>query len=105
MAHRPRAGVELEARRVQKIAMDWAYFRDDDHGDLTNILVVIDRETGQRFGLLSLNRLANNSGLISQVAIHLKRLGHHGALEMQTDGEPALVELAENIAAQRDAPP
>ena len=104
LAHRPRAGLEEELRRTQKVAMDWAFFRDDDHGDLTNVLVVIDRETGQRFGLQAVNRHANDAGLISQVAIHLKRIGHHGNLEVQIDGEPALVELTENVAAQRDAP-
>ena len=102
-AHR-RRDPEEEPRRAQKIALDWAYFRDNDSEDLANVLVVVDRESGAKMGILSLNRHANNGHLISQVAILLKRLGHHGNLEVHTDGEPALVELAENVEAQRDAP-
>ena len=58
-----------------------------------------------RLAIASEHRRANNSELVAQVCLGLQRMGHHASLEIQTDGEPALLELMEAVAAQRNGPP
>ena len=78
--------------------------RDREGEQLAPVLVGVDHQSGHYIVVPTENRLSNNPSTISQVLWSLRRLGHYGGLELQTDGEPALVELMENVAAQRDTP-
>ena len=83
------------------MCFDWALFRDSTGSSLLNVLVGIDSATSMKIGLIAKNKLANNAVTIREVLAGIKRCGHYGALTIQTDGEPALVDLMANVAAAR----
>ena len=91
-----------EDTRIAKVAFDWAFFRDKVGDQTLNVLVGVDLHSSARFAITASNRMSNNPKTLNQMILYLKRLGHHGNLEIQTDGEPALIELVQNLAAQRD---
>ena len=97
-------GVDAASRDFNKVAMDWVHFRDAESEPTIDVLVGIDRRTSQRFAIMAKSRRSNNPEIIRQVALAIKRIGHHGSLELQIDGETALCNLAEAVAAQRDTP-
>ena len=86
---------------MSRLSLDWAFLRDAPGTGLHNVLVGVCRRTCSRFAISAQNRQSNNVEVIAQIVTAIKRLGMHGNLEIQTDGEPALIELAENVAAQR----
>ena len=49
----------------------------------------------------TLDRRANNVDTVNAIVQALRRMGHHGALELRTDGEPSLLELMRNVAEKR----
>ena len=95
---------DAEREQCAKVSFDWTFLRDQEGAELVPILVGVDHGSGHYMVIRAENRVSDNVKTISQIIWNLRRLGHHGSLEVQTDGEPALIELIENVAAQRDTP-
>ena len=93
-----------EETRSQKVSLDWAFMRDRPGDPLLNVLVVIEHTTGTKSSIVCENLLSNNPRTIREVLRAFGRLGHRGAITLQSDGEPALQLLLENVGAQRDVP-
>ena len=72
-------------------------------GELLNVLVGVDHRTSSRVALISENRLGNNAATISRVLKCLQQLGHHGRVQLTSDGEPALMDLLRHVAERRPA--
>ena len=95
---------EALRQRTPKVSFDWAHFRDREGTTCLPILIGVDLHTGIRSAALTENRVASNRDTISHVLNVLRRLGHHGTVELRTDGEPAIVDLMTKVAESRQAP-
>ena len=69
------------------------------------MLIGIDHRSSERVAIPTRDRRANNVETIESIIQALQRMGHHGPLELRTDGEPSLVELMRNVAEKRGAIP
>ena len=94
----------LREDQIPKMTFDWAHFRDRDGGPTVPVLVGLDQKSGHRTAVLTTDRVASNPDTVSHVVTSIQREGHHGPLEIRTDGEPALVDLMNHVAAKRTSP-
>ena len=102
--HRRSDPVDADESLVSRVVFDWAFMKDREGGQLINVLIGIDHRTSCKVSMVTDNRLGNNEETILSVLNCLKLLGHHGQVEIRTDGEPALVELMRKVAERRSAP-
>ena len=101
--HHQGAQIDAEVSQINRVVWDWAFLRDRVGAPLLSVLVGIDHRTSLRAAIVCTDRRATNAETIDAVLTALRRMGHHGTLELRSDGEPALMELLRNVAAKRKA--
>ena len=101
--HHQGAQIDAEVSQISRVVWDWAFLRDRVGAPLLSVLVGIDHRTSLRAAIVCTDRRATNAETIDAVLTALRRMGHHGTLELRSDGEPALMELLRNVAAKRKA--
>ena len=67
------------------------------------MLVAVDEQTSLKFATISNDRTSTNEMTISRIVEMLKSFGHHGPVELRSDGESSLMELLRHVAERRKA--
>ena len=101
--HHPQ-GQLPESSTVQRVDWDWGFLRDAEGQPSIDVLIGVDFRTSVRVALVADNRMSSNLCTIAGVLSCLRRLGHYGAIELRTDGKPALVDLMRQVGAKRGGP-
>ena len=101
-AHRNARGKERSCKAT--ISFDYKTFgQEEDHGDKATAIVYKDDHTTMIFGHVCERKGESDTWVIEKIKEDIARLGYQDVI-LIGDGEPALVQVLENVKLAREAP-
>ena len=88
---------------MPEVHADYCFPRDHTGGEYAVVLVARDRETRMTVAHVVPLKGAEQEWVAEQVVRDLLNIGHHGALTLKTDQEPAIIDLMRSVAKLRGA--
>ena len=103
-AHRRRVpGHSQDPAQMAKVSYDYAFFRARPGSSPIPALIGVCKKTALKTADIVRDRHGRLPSTIQAVDNGLKTMGHHGAVTLRSDGEPALQDLLRSVAARRRA--
>ena len=89
--------------RPQLHSITKLFGQEDDHDDKATAIVYQDDHTKMIFGHVCERKGASDSWVIEKIKEDIARLGYQDVI-LKGDGEPAVVQVLENVKLAREAP-
>eukprot|EP00969_Alexandrium_andersonii_P059402 2615968-Alexandrium_andersonii.AAC.1 len=98
MSNTPHASASPGERAVPEVAMDYCFLTKDGSDASLTVLVIKDGDSRAILARPALCKGRLRDDAVDQAAASIRRLGHRQRVLLETDDEPALVDLRRAVA-------